>query len=132
MIFQPVNEDLAMVMKFISNSAVVHLSANTYQQLNNPIVVSITANLSFALNRWNNNYTGWSNHSAYLTAAMIYKLVKYLGPGVAPSFAVPNTPHSPTGSSTSAANPSQADMQGAIVHNLPLTVDPLLASGWYS
>lgn len=58
MIFQPVTDDLCMVMKFISNSPVVHLSSNTYPQLQNPTVVSITASLGFSLNRWNHNYNG--------------------------------------------------------------------------
>jgi hypothetical protein len=43
-------------MKFISNSPVVHLSTNTYPQLPNPTVVSISQNLVFALNRWNVTY----------------------------------------------------------------------------
>ncbi|XP_003367439.1 neurobeachin protein, partial [Trichinella spiralis] len=57
LMFQPVPDDICMIMKFISNSAVVHLSANTHAQLPNPTVVSITASLGFALNRWNNNYS---------------------------------------------------------------------------
>ncbi|KHJ48056.1 Beige/BEACH domain protein [Trichuris suis] len=58
LMFKPIMEDLCMIMKFISNSPVVHLSANTYSQLQNPTVVSVTASLCFALNRWNNNFTG--------------------------------------------------------------------------
>ncbi|KAI6202519.1 Rugose [Aphelenchoides besseyi] len=56
MMFQTFNDDLCMLMKFISNSAVVHISANTYPQLQTPTVVSISQNLVFALNRWNCNY----------------------------------------------------------------------------
>ncbi|KAI6219615.1 hypothetical protein M3Y99_01645100 [Aphelenchoides fujianensis] len=56
MMFQTFNDDLCMLMKFISNSAVVHISANTYPQLQNPTVISISQNLVFALNRWNYNY----------------------------------------------------------------------------
>jgi hypothetical protein len=95
MMFQPVGDDLAMVMKFISNSPVVHLSANTYQQLAQPSVVSITANLCYALNRWNNAYTG----------------------------AAP-----PTFAPAAAAAPA-VDLSSGGGLNLPLTVDPLLATG---
>ncbi|VDK82214.1 unnamed protein product [Litomosoides sigmodontis] len=58
MMFQSCRDDLCMLMKFISNSSVVHISANTFAQLSNPTVVSVTNNLIFALNRWNANYTG--------------------------------------------------------------------------
>ena len=51
-------EDVCMVLKFQSNSAIVHLSANTFPQLHLPSVVSISQNLQFSLNRWNHNYTG--------------------------------------------------------------------------
>lgn len=54
--FQPCNDDLCMLMKFISNSAVVHITANTFPQLSDPMVLSISQNLIFALNRWNPNY----------------------------------------------------------------------------
>uniref|UniRef100_F1KPT4 Putative neurobeachin homolog n=1 Tax=Ascaris suum TaxID=6253 RepID=F1KPT4_ASCSU len=56
--FQSCQDDLCMLMKFISNSAIVHLSANTFAQLPHPTVISIANNLVFALNKWNNNYTG--------------------------------------------------------------------------
>lgn len=56
MIFQSYSDDLCMLMKFISNSPVVHISTNTYPQLPNPTVVSISQNLVFALNRWNTTY----------------------------------------------------------------------------
>ena len=56
--FSSVTEDVCMSMKFLSNAAVVHLSANTYPQLPLPSVVSVHANLQFALNRWNPAYAG--------------------------------------------------------------------------
>jgi hypothetical protein len=56
LIFQPCHDDLCMLMKFISNSSVVHISANTFPQLQTPTVVSVSQNLVFALNRWNTNY----------------------------------------------------------------------------
>lgn len=46
-----------MLMKFISNSPVIYLAANTFQQLPQPTVVSVAQNLVFALNRWDNSYT---------------------------------------------------------------------------
>ncbi|CAG9537566.1 unnamed protein product [Cercopithifilaria johnstoni] len=60
MMFQSCRDDLCMLMKFISNSSVVHISANTFAQLSHPTVISITNNLIFSLNRWNTNYTGSS------------------------------------------------------------------------
>ncbi len=56
--FSSVMEDVCMSMKFLSNAAVVHLSANTYPQLPLPSIVSVHANLQFALNRWNPAYAG--------------------------------------------------------------------------
>ena len=47
-----------MSMKFLSNAAVVHLSANTYPQLSLPSIVSVHGNLQFAINRWNPAYAG--------------------------------------------------------------------------
>ncbi|KAK0416360.1 hypothetical protein QR680_012438 [Steinernema hermaphroditum] len=57
MMFQTCKDDLCMLMKFISNSAVVHISANTFPQLSNPTVLSVAQNLVFSLNRWNHNYS---------------------------------------------------------------------------
>ncbi|CAG0920825.1 unnamed protein product, partial [Notodromas monacha] len=51
-------DDVCMVLKFQSNSAIVHLSANTFPQLHMPSVVSVAQNLHFSLNRWNHNYSG--------------------------------------------------------------------------
>uniref|UniRef100_A0A1I8AI95 Putative neurobeachin homolog n=1 Tax=Steinernema glaseri TaxID=37863 RepID=A0A1I8AI95_9BILA len=57
MMFQTCKDDLCMLMKFISNSAIVHISANTFPQLANPTVLSVAQNLVFSLNRWNHNYS---------------------------------------------------------------------------
>ncbi|XP_059351407.1 neurobeachin-like isoform X3 [Daphnia carinata] len=67
LMFSSVTEDVCMSMKFLSNAAVVHLSANTYPQLPLPSVVSVHANLQFALNRWNPAYAG--NNSGYVDNA---------------------------------------------------------------
>ncbi len=113
MMFQPVTDDLCMVMKFISNSAVVHLSANTYQQLAQPSVVSISQNLVFALNRWNSHYYGNQQFAFFVP-------ILFIGPQQ--STALPPNEKSDKSSSSSTANDSS-------VPNLPLTVDPLLAAG---
>ncbi|VDD89192.1 unnamed protein product [Enterobius vermicularis] len=94
--FQPCQDDLCMLMKFISNSAVVHLSANTFVQLPNPTVLSIANNLVFALNRWNHNYSGPN------------------------AFSSPSLPSQDGGLS---------EHPNGLPFNLPLTVDPLLATG---
>ncbi|KAK5964611.1 hypothetical protein GCK32_014708, partial [Trichostrongylus colubriformis] len=57
LMFRRCEDDLCMLMKFISNSPVVFLAANTFQQLPQPTVVSVAQNLVFALNRWDNSYT---------------------------------------------------------------------------
>jgi hypothetical protein len=70
--FSSVTEDVCMSMKFLSNAAVVHLSANTYPQLPLPSVVSVHANLQFALNRWNPAYAGTSFKSENNKLAIVY------------------------------------------------------------
>merc|ERR1719187_1011310 len=57
LMFSGVCEDVCMVMKFVSNSPVCHISANTYPQLPLPSVVTITNSHHFAVNRWNTNYS---------------------------------------------------------------------------
>ena len=58
MMFTPMPDDVCMIMKFLSNSPICHMTANTFPQLSNPSVVTITANQHFAVNRWNTNYAG--------------------------------------------------------------------------
>ena len=58
MMFSPAPDDLCMIMKFLSNSPICHITANTFPQLPLPSAVTITANQHFAVNRWNSNYTG--------------------------------------------------------------------------
>jgi hypothetical protein len=38
LMFKPSPDDLCMLMKFISNSPVVHITANTFQQIENPTI----------------------------------------------------------------------------------------------
>ncbi|XP_044749150.1 neurobeachin isoform X2 [Coccinella septempunctata] len=56
MMFSSIPDDVCMTMKFLSNSPVVHISANTYPQLPNPSVVTVTMHQQFAVNRWNSGY----------------------------------------------------------------------------
>ena len=58
MMFTPMPDDVCMIMKFLSNSPICHMTANSFPQLPNPSVVTITANQHFAVNRWNTNYSG--------------------------------------------------------------------------
>ena len=63
MMFSPVPDDVCMIMKFLSNSPICHITANTIPQLPLPSVVTVTANQHFAVNKWNTNYSGIATHS---------------------------------------------------------------------
>ncbi|XP_053400196.1 neurobeachin-like isoform X2 [Mercenaria mercenaria] len=56
MMFTSVQDDVCMIMKFLSNSPVCHVSANTHPAVPNPAVTAITCNHNFSLNKWNPNY----------------------------------------------------------------------------
>uniref|UniRef100_A0AAR2J717 LPS-responsive vesicle trafficking, beach and anchor containing n=1 Tax=Pygocentrus nattereri TaxID=42514 RepID=A0AAR2J717_PYGNA len=45
-------QDVIMVLKFPSNSPVVCVAANTQPGLNNPAIITVTANRLFAVNKW--------------------------------------------------------------------------------
>ncbi|XP_077976450.1 neurobeachin-like isoform X2 [Styela clava] len=47
------SQDVVMVLKFLSNSPVTHVAANTHPSLHNPAVVTCTQNLQFCINKWN-------------------------------------------------------------------------------
>ncbi|CAG7818805.1 unnamed protein product [Allacma fusca] len=66
MMFSTVPDDVCMVMKFLSNSPICHISANSYPQLPQPSVVTVTSNQNFAVNKWNSNYST-SIHSPSFT-----------------------------------------------------------------
>ncbi|XP_052124935.1 neurobeachin isoform X3 [Frankliniella occidentalis] len=68
MMFSSVPEDVCMTMKFPSNAAICHISANTYPQLPLPSVVSVTTNQQFALNRWNSSYAASVQSPSYADA----------------------------------------------------------------
>ncbi|CAM1319766.1 LRBA (predicted) [Pycnogonum litorale] len=65
MMFTSIPEDICMVMKFLTNSPVCHISANTYPQLHLPSVVTITCNQNFAINRWNPLYQASHSSPSY-------------------------------------------------------------------
>ncbi len=69
MMFSPQPDDLCMIMKFLSNSPVCHITANTFPQLPLPSCVTITANQHFAVNRWNNSYAGSQDSKAAAATA---------------------------------------------------------------
>ncbi|KAK2185649.1 hypothetical protein NP493_229g03011 [Ridgeia piscesae] len=61
MMFTTVQEDVCMLMKFLSNSPITHIAANTHPVVPLPAVVTITCNHNFSVNKW--------NHSAASTQA---------------------------------------------------------------
>lgn len=67
--FSGVPDDICMVIKFPSNSPIVHISANTYPQLPLPAVVTVTASQHFAVNRWNCNYAATVQSPTYADTA---------------------------------------------------------------
>ncbi|XP_036439728.1 lipopolysaccharide-responsive and beige-like anchor protein isoform X2 [Colossoma macropomum] len=56
-------QDVIMVLKFPSNSPVVCVAANTQPGLNNPAIITVTANRLFAVNKWH-GLTGHQSSSA--------------------------------------------------------------------
>lgn len=56
MMFSTVQDDVCMIMKFLSNSPVTHVAANTHPAIPTPAVTTITCNHNFAVNKWNANY----------------------------------------------------------------------------
>lgn len=106
MMFASSPEDVCMVMKFLSNSPICHLTANTFPQLPLPSVISVSAGHQFAVNRWNPGYTGGKERSG---AQETGPAQSQGGAGAAPT-----------------QSPSYADNTPGNV-NLPLSMDPVLA-----
>ncbi|XP_065158028.1 neurobeachin isoform X5 [Atheta coriaria] len=65
MMFSTIPDDVCMTMKFLSNSPIVHISANTYPQLPLPSVVTVTMHQQFAVNRWNTGYAALAQSPSY-------------------------------------------------------------------
>ena len=62
MMFTTVQDDVCMIMKFLSNSPVTHISANTHPAVPTPAAITITCNHNFAVNKW--------NHGAGITCSL--------------------------------------------------------------
>lgn len=67
--FASIPDDVCMTMKFLSNSPIVHISANTYPQLPNPSVVTVTMHQQFAVNKWNSAYAAVAQSPIYAETA---------------------------------------------------------------
>ncbi|XP_057661633.1 neurobeachin isoform X4 [Diorhabda carinulata] len=65
MMFSTIPDDICMTMKFLSNSPIIHISANTYPQLPNPSVVTVTMHQQFAVNKWNSAYAAVAQSPSY-------------------------------------------------------------------
>ncbi|XP_055893443.1 neurobeachin-like isoform X6 [Biomphalaria glabrata] len=65
MMFSKNQDDVCMIMKFLSNSPVTHVAANTHPAVPVPAVTSISCNHNYAINRWNNGYTPQSNAASF-------------------------------------------------------------------
>ncbi|XP_035827819.1 neurobeachin [Aplysia californica] len=65
MMFSKNQEDVCMIMKFLSNSPVTHVAANTHPAVPLPAVTSITCNHNYAINKWNNNYMPQANSASF-------------------------------------------------------------------
>uniref|UniRef100_A0AC35TXP6 Neurobeachin n=1 Tax=Rhabditophanes sp. KR3021 TaxID=114890 RepID=A0AC35TXP6_9BILA len=98
--YKPLSDDLCMLLKFISNSSVCHISANTNPSLPHPTLLAITQSLVFSLNKWNHAYS--SHQSSHSMA--------------------PNTISGSKDDKSEGTNQSK-------IPELPLIVDPLLAIG---
>jgi hypothetical protein len=58
LMFSSVQDDVCMIMKFLSNSPVTHVSANTHPAVPVPAVITVTCNYNFAVNKWNQITSG--------------------------------------------------------------------------
>ncbi|CAL1540736.1 unnamed protein product, partial [Lymnaea stagnalis] len=92
MMFSKNQDDVCMIMKFLSNSPVTHVAANTHPAVPIPAVTSISCNHNYAINKWNNGYTPQGNAASFssdkadptappnLPLAMDQMLVQHTGP----------------------------------------------------
>jgi len=67
MMFTAVQDDICMIMKFLSNSPVTHVAANTHPAVPVPAVITITCNYNFAVNKWNQVTGVWHFCTGVLT-----------------------------------------------------------------
>ena len=117
MMFSGVCEDVCMVMKFVSNSPICHISANTYPQLPLPSVVTITNNHHFAINRWNTNYSG---NDYNLKCTSCRKCISLMNVKLSNYFFL----------SVNVQSPSYAEGAQSPSTLLPLSMDPVLRKSY--
>ncbi|XP_071511589.1 neurobeachin-like isoform X5 [Diadema antillarum] len=51
-------QEVLMIIKFLSNSPVIHVAANTSPMVPTPAIITVACNQTFAMNRWNNQTAG--------------------------------------------------------------------------
>ena len=78
MMFSTVPDDVCMVMKFLSNSPICHISANSYPQLPQPSVVTVTSSQNFAVNKWNSAYSGMLSNKDFKVGDILCTYVFWL------------------------------------------------------
>jgi len=121
MMFNSSPEDVCMVMKFLSNSPICHITANTFPQLPLPSVLTVSAAHQFAVNRWNPAYTGPPPAAKPTANTTAHTAPSSTQPSMSTSsMAAASQGQAPTQS------PSYAESQANAV-NLPLSMDPVLA-----
>ncbi|XP_059080572.1 neurobeachin-like isoform X3 [Tigriopus californicus] len=152
MMFTPLPDDVCMIMKFLSNSPICHITANTFPQLPLPSVVTLTANHHFAINRWNSSYAGIEGQlrskklASSSASSATSSQSQQGGPGgggshsqlqsgasTAPMKPPSTQQHHPTSTSSTSQAPSQAPSYAESqspspgAASLPLAMDPILA-----
>lgn len=76
MMFSKSQDDVCMIMKFLSNSPVTHVAANTHPAVPVPAVTSISCNHNYAINKWNNNYIRKSKLACQAVIQIVNTMMK--------------------------------------------------------
>ncbi|KAJ8028510.1 Neurobeachin [Holothuria leucospilota] len=69
-------QEVLMVIKFLSNSPVIHVAANTSPMVPSPAVVTVACNQTFAVNKWNNQTAGTPGSPGYSMEAVKNLLIE--------------------------------------------------------
>ncbi|XP_071847278.1 neurobeachin-like isoform X4 [Apostichopus japonicus] len=69
-------QEVLMVIKFLSNSPVIHVAANTSPMVPSPAVVTVACNQTFAVNKWNNQTAGAPGSPGYSMDAVKNLLIE--------------------------------------------------------
>eukprot|EP00057_Strongylocentrotus_purpuratus_P023557 XP_011678031.1 PREDICTED: lipopolysaccharide-responsive and beige-like anchor protein [Strongylocentrotus purpuratus] len=51
-------QEVLMIIKFLSNSPVIHVAANTSPMVPTPAIITVACNQTYAMNKWNNQTAG--------------------------------------------------------------------------